>query len=48
MEKPVGLLVSSPATVSIRFVAGAGQQMVPLEHLVEHDAVDESAEPKSH
>ena len=39
------VFASSPAIVSAGYLSGVGQQVMPLEDLVEHDPVDEPAEP---
>jgi hypothetical protein len=48
VEEAVGQRVRlEPRDGVRRVVPGVGQKVVPLEYLVQHDAVDEPAEPEA-
>ncbi|MFC7693237.1 hypothetical protein ACFQY5_30475 [Paeniroseomonas aquatica] len=47
MEQPVGQGIEPQVRHAVGGVAGAGQHVVPLQDLVQHDAVEEAAEAEA-
>ena len=47
MEEPVEEGIDLQVFDGVRRVAGARDHVMPLEHLVQHDAVEESPEPQA-
>ena len=47
MEQPVRERVHFEVRHAVGGKAGAGQHVVPLQHLVQHDPVEEAAQPEA-